>query len=241
MLGSHVNQAGSYVGPDRLRFDFSHFSPMTEEELEQTELLVNKEVLAALPVDIREMPLTEAQKLGATALFGEKYGEVVRVVTVPNFSRELCGGVHVSNTAQIGLFKIVSEASSGSGVRRIEAVTGLGALEHVRSAEKLAADVAAHFKCRPEQVPEHLATLQKELKAAQKHSEELQAKLDKERTLSAVDAVQEVQGIKLLVQKVETDNIDALRKLGDQLRDKTGGVAAWWCWPPKSRARSICW
>lgn len=224
VLGSHVNQAGSYVGPDRLRFDFSHFSPLTPAQLEEVELLVNQKVLAALPVDIREMPIAQAQQLGATALFGEKYGEIVRVVTVPGFSRELCGGVHVGNTAQLGLFKIISEASSGAGVRRIEAVTGLGALEHVREAEGLAKNVANQLKCRLNLVPERLAALQGELKAAQKHIQELQGRLDREKAGSAARLVQDVKGVKLLVQQVEVEDMEALRKLGDQLRDKTGGV-----------------
>lgn len=137
VLGAHVNQAGSYVGPDRLRFDFSHFSQVTAEELKKVEAIVNEQVLAGKAVNIEELPIEEAKKKGATALFGEKYGNIVRVVTVPDFSMEFCGGSHVSNTAQIGMFKIVSEGSSGAGVRRIEAVTGHGAVAHVNATEAM--------------------------------------------------------------------------------------------------------
>ena len=137
VLGSHVNQAGSYVGPDRLRFDFSHFSQVTEAELAEVERLVNEEILASKAVEIEELPIEEAKKKGAMALFGEKYGKIVRVVTVPGFSMEFCGGSHVNNTAQIGMFKIVSEGSSGAGVRRIEAVTGHGAVEHINHMEAM--------------------------------------------------------------------------------------------------------
>lgn len=135
VLGSHVNQAGSYVGPDRLRFDFSHFSPLTEEELAQVEDIVNEKILDAVDVEISQQELEKAREMGAMALFGEKYGKIVRVVNVPGYSMELCGGVHVSNTSHIGLFKILSESSVGAGVRRIEAVTGRGALAYTRELE----------------------------------------------------------------------------------------------------------
>ena len=146
VLGGHVNQAGSYVGPDRLRFDFSHFSQVTEAELQEVEAIVNEQILASKAVNIEELPIEEAKKKGATALFGEKYGNIVRVVTVPEFSMEFCGGSHVDNTAQIGMFKIVSEGSSGAGVRRIEAVTGHGAVAHVKATEDMVKGLAASLK-----------------------------------------------------------------------------------------------
>lgn len=224
VLGSHVNQAGSYVGPDRLRFDFSHFSPVTETELAEIEAIVNEQILKGTDVDIRELPIEEAKKMGATALFGEKYGKIVRVVSVPGFSMEFCGGVHVANTANIGMFKIVSEASSGAGVRRIEAVTGHGALAHVQAAEVMVKGLAGELKCRACDVPARLQALQAELKAAQKKAEELQAEIARAQVSDVAERIEDVQGVKLLVQKVSVDSMDALRNLGDQMRDKVGGV-----------------
>jgi len=224
VLGSHVNQAGSYVGPDRLRFDFSHFSPVTAEELAEVERLVNEEILAAIPVGTEELPIEEAKKKGATALFGEKYGKIVRVVTVPGFSMEFCGGTHVTNTAQIGMFKILSESSSGAGVRRIEAVTGHGALEQVKGMETMLKNVAGDLKCRVEDVPTRLTALHDELKATQKKVDELAAQMSQSQLGDVMEKVQDFNGVKTLVQKVQADNMDALRDLGDQLRDKVGGA-----------------
>ena len=224
VLGSHVNQAGSYVGPDRLRFDFSHFSQVTEAELAEVERLVNEEILASKAVEIEELPIEEAKKKGAMALFGEKYGKIVRVVTVPGFSMEFCGGSHVNNTAQIGMFKIVSEGSSGAGVRRIEAVTGHGAVEHINHMEAMMKDLAASLKCRCCDIPDRLEALHCELKAVQKKSEELTQEIAKAQVSSVADQVEEIKGVPVLVQKVQADSVDALRNLGDQMRDKVGGV-----------------
>ena len=224
VLGSHVNQAGSYVGPDRLRFDFSHFSQVTEAELKEVEAIVNEEILAAKNVVIEELPIEEAKQRGATALFGEKYGDVVRVVTVPGFSMEFCGGSHVSNTAQIGMFKITTEASTGAGVRRIEAVTGHGAVEHVNATEAMVKGLAVELKCRVNDVPARLEALQAELKATQKKAEELAAQIAKAQVSNVADQVRDLKGVPAIVQKVEADSIDALRNLGDQMRDKVGGV-----------------
>ena len=224
VLGSHVNQAGSYVGPDRLRFDFSHFSQVTEAELKEVETIVNEQILASKSVQIEELPIEEAKKKGATALFGEKYGNIVRVVTVPDFSMEFCGGSHVENTAQIGMFKIVSEGSSGAGVRRIEAVTGHGAVAHVNATEEMVKGLAAELKCRATDVPSRLEALHNELKAAQKKAEELAAEIAKAQVSTVADQVKDVSGVPVLVQKVNADSVDALRNLGDQMRDKIGGV-----------------
>ena len=224
VLGSHVNQAGSYVGPDRLRFDFSHFSQVTEAELKEVEAIVNEQILASKNVQIEELPIEEAKKKGATALFGEKYGNIVRVVTVPDFSMEFCGGSHVENTAQIGMFKIVSEGSSGAGVRRIEAVTGHGAVAHVNATEEMVKGLAAELKCRATDVPSRLEALHNELKAAQKKAEELAAEIAKAQVSNVADQVKDVSGVPVLVQKVNADSVDALRNLGDQMRDKVGGV-----------------
>lgn len=224
VLGDHVNQAGSYVGPDRLRFDFSHFSQVTEEELKEVEAIVNEQILASKAVEIEELPIEEAKKKGAMALFGEKYGDIVRVVTVPGFSMEFCGGSHVENTAKIGMFKIVSEGSSGAGVRRIEAVTGHGAVAHVNETEEMVKGLAASLKCRVADVPARLEALQAELKAAQKKAEELAGEIAKAQVSDVADKVKVVKGVAVLAQKVNADSMDALRNLGDQMRDKVGGV-----------------
>ena len=224
VLGAHVNQAGSYVGPDRLRFDFSHFSQVTEEELKEVEAIVNEQILASKAVEIEELPIEEAKKKGAMALFGEKYGDIVRVVTVPGFSMEFCGGSHVENTAKIGMFKIVSEGSSGAGVRRIEAVTGHGAVAHVNETEEMVKGLAASLKCRVADVPTRLEALQAELKAALKKAEELAGEIAKAQVSDVADKVQDVKGVAVLAQKVNADSMDALRNLGDQMRDKIGGV-----------------
>ena len=224
VLGDHVNQAGSYVGPDRLHFDFSHFSPMTAEELARVETLVNDQILAGKTVTFEEMPIAEAKKRGARALFGEKYGSIVRVVTVPDFSMELCGGVHVRNTAQIGFFKIVSESSSGAGVRRIEAVTGHGALAYIKGLQQTLGSVADRLHCRPTDVEERLDVLTDEVKAANQKVKTLEAKLDAAAAKAAGDQVRDIQGVKALVQKVSVADVPALRTLGDRLRDTTQGV-----------------
>lgn len=224
VLGDHVNQAGSYVGPDRLRFDFSHFSQVTEEELKEVEAIVNEQILASKAVEIEELPIEEAKKKGAMALFGEKYGDIVRVVTVPGFSMEFCGGSHVENTAKIGMFKIVSEGSSGAGVRRIEAVTGHGAVAHVNETEEMVKGLAASLKCRVADVSARLEALQAELKAAQKKAEELAGEIAKAQVSDVADKVKDVKGVAVLAQKVNADSMDALRNLGDQMRDKVGGV-----------------
>lgn len=224
VLGDHVNQAGSYVGPDRLRFDFSHFSPVTEEELRRVEEIVNDQILAAKDVTIEELPIDEAKKRGAVALFGEKYGSIVRVVTVPGFSMEFCGGVHVGNTAQIGMFKILSESSTGAGVRRIEAVTGHGALNYVREMEDMVKTAATGLKCRSNDLCARICALQSDYKAAEQKISELEGQIAKAQVSDAASSVCDIKGVPVLVQKVSVGDVEALRSLGDQMRDKVGGV-----------------
>ncbi len=224
VLGSHVNQAGSYVGPDRLRFDFSHFSQVTEEELKRVETIVNERILDSLDVDITETEISKAKAMGAMALFGEKYGDVVRVVSVPGFSMELCGGVHVNNTALIGMFKIISESSSGAGVRRIEAVTGHGALAFVNETETLVRNIAQSLKCRTSDILGRIESLQTELKNAELKANEMSEKIASSQLDEIDSKVKDFKGIKALVQSVTVDDVDALRSLGDKMRDKVGGV-----------------
>lgn len=224
VLGSHVNQAGSYVGPDRLRFDFSHFSPLTEEELAQVEDIVNEKILDAVDVEISQQDLEKAKEMGAMALFGEKYGKIVRVVNVPGYSMELCGGVHVSNTSHIGLFKILSESSVGAGVRRIEAVTGRGALAYTRELEDLIGEASAAVKGRPNNLVTRINALQEDLRAEKHRADEMEKKLVAAQAASVMADAKEVKGVPFLAQEVKVQDVDALRKMGDTLRDKTGGV-----------------
>ena len=156
VLGSHVEQKGSLVTPDRLRFDFAHFQAMTEEELEKTEALVNQEIQAALPVETAVMDIEEAKKSGAMALFGEKYDQKVRVVSMGDFSKELCGGTHVKNTSSIMLFKIVSEAGVAAGVRRIEALTGNAVVDYYKKQENMLKEAAKALKTQPAEVTEKI-------------------------------------------------------------------------------------
>ena len=197
---------------------------MTPEELAKVEKMVNEQILAAKTVTFEEVPIEEAKKRGAMALFGEKYGAVVRVVTVPEFSMELCGGVHVTNTAQIGLFKIVSESSTGAGVRRIEAVTGYGAMAYVEGLEKTIGNVAAKLHCRTTDVEERLDVLLSETKDACQKVKALESKMAAAEASNAADQMKDVKGVNALVQKVSVSDVNALRTMGDQLRDKTGGV-----------------
>lgn len=224
VLGSHVNQAGSYVGPDRLRFDFSHFSPVTPDELAKVEEIVNENILDAVDVEITEQELEKAKAMGAMALFGEKYGNIVRVVNVPGKSMELCGGVHVTNTAHIGLFKILSESSVGAGVRRIEAVTGRGALAYTRELESLIADAATAAKARPGTLVARINSLTEEIRSEKHRADEAEKKMAAQVAAKAGDAVQTIKGVPVLAQKVEAKDVPALRQMGDTLRDKTGGV-----------------
>lgn len=224
VLGSHVNQAGSYVGPDRLRFDFSHFSPLTEEELAQVEDIVNEKILDAVDVEISQQDLEKAKEMGAMALFGEKYGKIVRVVNVPGYSMELCGGVHVSNTSHIGLFKILSESSVGAGVRRIEAVTGRGALAYTRELENLIGEASTAVKGRPNNLVTRINALQEDLRAEKHRADEMEKKLVAAQAASVTADAKEVKGVPFLAQEVKVQDVDALRKMGDTLRDKTGGV-----------------
>ncbi|MDR3349255.1 MAG: alanine--tRNA ligase [Acidaminococcales bacterium] len=226
-LGSHVNQAGSYVGPDRLRFDFSHFSPVGAQELAQVELLVNNEILQGKKLEICEVSRQEARAMDAVALFGEKYGEVVRVVSVPGFSVELCGGTHVANTADIGFFKIVGESAVGAGIRRIEAVTGQEAVAFVQNMDALLSGAAAALKCRPGDIGGRIENIQAELKAAQQQVSKQGEILAKLKSDDIGSAVKDINGIKAAVLEIDTADMDVLRGFGDKMRDKLGasGVA----------------
>ena len=222
VLGSHVEQKGSLVTPDRLRFDFVHFAPMTAEEIAKTEELVNKEIQAALPVVTDIMNTDDAKKTGAMALFGEKYSDKVRVVSMGDFSKELCGGTHVENTSQITVFKIVSEAGIAAGVRRIEALTGEGVFRYYRQLEEKLDKASALLKTTPAELENKIAHLQAEVKALHSENESLKAKMAQDALGDVMNQVTEVKGIKLLAAQVEGVDMNGLRDLGDDLKNKLG-------------------
>lgn len=222
VLGSHVEQKGSLVTPDRLRFDFAHFQAMTQEELAQVEAMVNEEIQAALPVVTEVMSIEDAKKTGAMALFGEKYGDSVRVVSMGDFSKELCGGTHVSNTGVITTFKIVSEAGIAAGVRRIEALTGDGVFGYYKEMEQKLAQIAALLKTTPAEAVDKIAHLQAEVKELHSENESLKAKLAQEAVGDVMNQVKEVKGTKLLAVSVADVDMNGLRDLGDQLKEKLG-------------------
>ena len=222
VLGSHVEQKGSLVTPDRLRFDFAHFQAMTAEEIAKVEAMVNAEIQAALPVVTDIMSVEDAKKTGAMALFGEKYGEKVRVVSMGDFSKELCGGTHVSNTSVITTFKIVSESGIAAGVRRIEALTGDGVFAYYKEIEKRQAEIAAMLKTSPAEIEEKIAHLQAEVKALHSENESLKAKMAQDAVGDVMNQVQEVKGVKLLAVSLDDVDMNGLRDLGDQLKEKLG-------------------
>ena len=222
VLGTHVEQKGSLVAPDRLRFDFAHFAPMTSEEISRVEDLVNQEIQASLPVITEVMGIEEAKKSGAMALFGEKYGDSVRVVSMGDFSKELCGGTHVSNTGVITAFKIVSEAGVAAGVRRIEALTGDGVFAYYRDIEEKLMQAAALLKSVPGDVSEKIRHLQAEVKALSSENESLKSRMAADSLGNVMDQVTEVKGVKLLAVKAEDVDMNGLRDLGDQLKEKLG-------------------
>jgi alanyl-tRNA synthetase len=219
VLGTHVKQAGSLVAPDRLRFDFTHYKPVTRDEIREIELLVNRRIQDNLPVQTEISDLDQAIQRGAMALFGEKYQQQVRVVSVPGFSLELCGGTHVSRTGDIGLFKIVSESSISAGVRRIEAVAGNVAVQRYLDEDKLLADLSELLRTRPDGLPRSVERILGDLKEAQKQVEQLQLKLARNET-SSVSRVREVKGVRVLSQRVENLDRNGLRTLADQLKNK---------------------
>ena len=222
VLGSHVEQAGSYVDAGRLRFDFTHFSAMTPEEIKKVEDIVNEEIQAALPVVTEVMTLDEAKKTGAMALFGEKYGEKVRVVKMGDFSTELCGGTHVANTSTIGYFKILSEAGIAAGVRRIEALTSDGLMKHYAEVETELQEAAKTAKTTPAGLNAKIQSLLDEIKALNSENEKLKSKMANDSLGDVLSQVKEVNGVKVLASKVADVDMNGLRNLGDQLKDKIG-------------------
>ena len=222
ILGTHVQQAGSLVAPDRLRFDFNHYEAMTDEELEKVERLVNAKISEALPADIKYMNMEEAKKTGAMALFGDKYESVVRVVSFGDFSTELCGGIHVSNVSQIGLFKIISETGVAAGVRRIEAKTGFHAYEAVKDMERTIKNVADSLKTDVSKVEEKAEKTSEDLRSALKEIEELKSKIAAFEAGNLFEQAEEINGVKVLVKGFKDKESDSLREIVDKAKDKLG-------------------
>ncbi len=220
VLGNHVEQKGSLVTPDRLRFDFSHFSPMTADEIAEVERIVNEKIAEALPVVIKEMSIEEAKKTGAMALFGEKYGDVVRVVNMSDYSIELCGGTHVANTGLITTFKIVSEAGVAAGVRRIEALTGKAVFAYYKDIEAKLSEAAQLLKTNPEQVVDKISHNLAQLKELSSENESLKAKLANESLGDVTSDMVSVGDFNVIATAVEGVDMNGLRDLGDQLKTK---------------------
>jgi alanyl-tRNA synthetase len=227
VLGEHVKQAGSLVEPERLRFDFTHFSAMTTPEIRKVEELVNGFIMINNPVDSREMAASEAMASGATALFGEKYGDSVRVVKVGEVSMELCGGTHVSAAGDIGFFKIVSEGGIAAGVRRIEAVTGAGAVGFVHDMENEQLKLAGLVKADGAGILDRVERIMARQKELQREVEILSAQLNAGKSADLLADAREISGVRVLATEVMTDDVKKLRELADSLRDRMGsGVLA---------------
>lgn len=222
VLGNHVEQAGSYQDGERTRFDFSHSAAMTPQEIRKVEQIVNEKIAENLAVETKEMSIEEAKKSGAMALFGEKYGDTVRVVQMGEFSSELCGGTHVKSTGMIGSFKILSESGVAAGVRRIEAVTGSNVTAYYQKLEEELNAAAKTLKTNPSNLVERCEHLMAEMKALQSENESLKSKAAKEALGDVMDQVQEVKGVKLLAAKASDVDMNGLRELGDQLKEKLG-------------------
>ncbi len=220
VLGDHVHQAGSLVEPNKLRFDFSHFSAMTPEELKAVEDMTNQAILNSLPVDVKEMPIDEAKKLGAMALFGEKYGKTVRVVTVEDYSIEFCGGTHLNNTSQAGLVKVLGESGVAAGVRRLEALTGEAAIRYYAEKENLLNEVAQALKASPNDSLKKIESLGQELKSAEKEIEQLRNKLVSGETDDILSNAVDVKGVKAVTARFDTLDMEGLRNTGDMLKNK---------------------
>lgn len=222
VLGTHVEQAGSYVDAERLRFDFTHFSAMTPDEIKEVERLVNEKIFENLDITITQENIEDARKMGAMALFGEKYGNVVRVVNMGGYSVELCGGAHLKNTAQVGTFKIISENGVAAGVRRIEALTGTEALKHFQAQEEQLKTVCGIVKAIPDNMVKRIETLVAEQKELSKELEKLKAKMAGGAVSEILNGKKEINGVNAVLAEVKEADGNALRTMGDQLKEKLG-------------------
>jgi len=219
-LGTHVAQAGSLVTDERLRFDFSHFEAMTQEQLDEVEKKVNEAILSAMDIKIEELPIDEAKKLGATAQFGEKYGDVVRVVSMGDYSVEFCGGCHLTNTAQAGMFKIISEGGVAAGVRRIEAVTGFGVYEYIKQKDEVIKTVAKTLKSSEHDLLKKSESVMEELKNTQKELESAKAKMAAAKAGDIMSGAEKIGDIDLIVSRLDGQSVDALKTMADDIKAK---------------------
>ncbi len=227
VLGKHVEQAGQFVNEKHVRFDFTHFAALTEKELQEVEKMVNQVIFSAIPVETRQMPIEEAKKLGAMALFGEKYGKIVRVVSVDDFSKEFCGGTHVDNTAKLGMFKILSETSAAAGVRRIEAVTGLGVYTLLNDSLKTIQQTAAALKLNSTaNLSEHAEQAAAQLKQNENELEKLHAKLADQRVKQLIEGAETLKNIRVCTAKLNGTDAAGLRTMCDKVRDKAPDMVA---------------
>ena len=224
VLGDHVHQAGSLVEPDYLRFDFTHYSALTQEEMEKVQSIVQDSILNGYSIDVKEMPIEEAKKLGATALFSEKYGQTVRVVNMGGYSIEFCGGTHLDNTAKVGAFQLVSEGSVASGVRRIEAYTGKACMARMENAQAMLADAAAKLKVKPADLSSKIQSNLDEIKELKRQIEQYQAKDASGAVEKLLESAKEIGGMKVLTAKVSGMDAAKLRQMGDMLRDKAANI-----------------
>lgn len=228
VLGSHVEQAGSFNNQDKLRFDFTHFSALTQEELDRVEAIVNEEIAKGLPVLTKVMNIEDAKKTGAMALFGEKYSDDVRVVSMGDFSKELCGGTHTDNTASIAAFKIISETGVAAGVRRIEALTGNGVFKYYKEVEKELHEAAKAAKCDPAQLVKRIEGLHEEIKTLTAENNQLKNKMAKDAMGDVMNQVKDVNGVSFLPVHVKDIDMQELMNLGDQLKAKLVTVLFFW-------------
>lgn len=226
VLGTHVEQAGQLVNEYEIRFDFTHFNPMTTDEISQVEMLVNKFIMEAHPVTMQEMPIEEAKKMGAMMLFGEKYGDIVRVVQAGDFSTEFCGGTHVSNSGELGLFKIISESSVAAGVRRITAYTGINLLKYLNQNEQIIKFIASALKTSDGEIDSRVTAIVAELKEKDREIQKLNAELTKLKSADIFSKPIDVDGIELYIAKIEGTTPDALRSMGDEFKTKGDNVVA---------------
>lgn len=227
VLGKHVEQAGQFVNEKHVRFDFTHFAALTDKELQKVEKMVNQVIFSAVPVETRQMPIEEAKKLGAMALFGEKYGKIVRVVSVDDFSKEFCGGTHVDNTAKLGMFKILSETSAAAGVRRIEAVTGLGVYDLLNNSLKTIQQTAGVLKLNSTtNLPEHAEQIAAQLKQNENELEKLHAKLADQRVKQLIEGAETLKNIRVCTAKLNGTDAAGLRTMCDKVRDKAPDMVA---------------
>lgn len=240
VLGNHVNQAGSLVMPDRMRFDFSHFDAMSKEEIEEVEKIVNEKIFEGLPVETKLTNLNEAKEMGAIGLFEDKYHEEVRVLSMGDYSRELCGGTHVSNTSEISMFKILSESGISNGIRRIEAITGPAVLKYLNELKDEQEEIARELKSNKEEILQKIKLNIKSLKEANKEIEKLEHDMAKDQIADIMSSVKNKNGINYVIKKFEGVDVNTLRDLADEVRNKVGSVVVLFATVNDGKLNFVC-